>query len=84
MVSHTIGRDLGIHHLHQINMISDKYFERFMICGCRQRQKQTALNLPLDWIGEALNESQRNDFRYEHKNCKSHLRYTQWKVVKFD
>ncbi len=55
------------------------YYERTMICDCGQTQIQTATRLPLDWIGKALDETQRRDFSIKHR-CNKAVRYTFWKM----
>lgn len=55
-----------------------------MQCRCVLPQRQTAIILPLDWIGQSLDEMQRKDFINSHKCKKSFVEYTPWIKPKTD
>lgn len=56
------------------------YFERFIYCEkCGENQRQTTMNLPLNWIGKYLDREHRRQFKEEHILCNSEIRYSSWK-----
>lgn len=56
------------------------YYERYLSCGCGIFERQTAKNIPLDWIGRKLAHQHLTDFRLDH-NCKSRFRYSSWRLI---
>lgn len=63
------------------------WYERYMVCKCGMRQRKTAKSIPLDGLGQLLNERQEKGFIEWHKtkhNClEPEISYTDWEFKNF-
>lgn len=54
-----------------------------MICGCGDDLRQTVSYLPLDELGESTSRMWKRDFREEHKDCNSEIKFTSWRLSRY-